>query len=399
MTKSIPRLLFFTFALVVSLATARAGDFIETRDGLPNTFAKLTGGRKTVVAYFGGSITAGAGASKPELCYRSLFTKYLKEHFPKADVAEVNAALGGTGSWLGAFRLKEDVLSKKPDLVLVEFAVNDGGAPEPQVIASMEGIVRQILRGRPDDRGPVRLHDGEGPHAGLLRRQDARPRRVARARGRPLRHPLGEHGQVRRRKDYGRRADVRRVRQGRRPPHRPRLRPVSRRARGLRRTGGSDGIRPEKGGGRAEEVPAPRALSPRPMEHAGLVPYEKAKADEHWKAGEKSPAGRFPSVLASDTPGATLALKFKGSAVGYFDAIGPDTGDLEFSIDGGPWQPKPNFDPWCKSGYRPHARVIAEGLDAEKVHELKLRVAEKQPADSKGRFDRIGYFLVDGEVP
>src|SRR6185369_8349535 len=66
--------------------------------------------------------------------------------WPNAKFAEINAAIGGTGSDLGVFRLGQDVLDKKPDLLFVEFAVNDGGAPPDQIRRCMEGIVRQTGR-------------------------------------------------------------------------------------------------------------------------------------------------------------------------------------------------------------------------------------------------------------
>lgn len=40
-------------------------------------------------------------------------------------VTLVNAGIGSTTSLLGSFRLKSMVLDKKPDLVIVEFSVND----------------------------------------------------------------------------------------------------------------------------------------------------------------------------------------------------------------------------------------------------------------------------------
>ncbi len=103
-------------------------------------------------------------------------------------------------------------------------------------------------------------------------------------------------------------------------------------------------------------------------------------------------------VLESDRPGATLSLRFQGSQVGYFDAIGPDSCDYEVSLDGGAWKPQTDFDSYCMKYTRPHDRAIATGLDPQKWHELRLRIAEKQPAQSKGRVARIGWLLVDGRV-
>ena len=45
---------------------------------------------------------AGSGASKPnETSYRALTTRWFREQFPKAELVEINAAIGGTGSDLG----------------------------------------------------------------------------------------------------------------------------------------------------------------------------------------------------------------------------------------------------------------------------------------------------------
>jgi len=43
----------------------------------------------------------------------------------------------------------QDVLAFKPDLIFVEFAVNDGGADPFDVLQGMEGIVRQAWRTNP----------------------------------------------------------------------------------------------------------------------------------------------------------------------------------------------------------------------------------------------------------
>jgi len=112
------------------------------RDGIPNTIAGLAAGRPVRIAYFGGSITAQKG-------WRIASRLWLQQQYPAAAISEINAALGGTGSDLGAFRLYRDVLRHTPDLVFVEFAVNDSGQPSDRILKSMEGIVRQIWRHLP----------------------------------------------------------------------------------------------------------------------------------------------------------------------------------------------------------------------------------------------------------
>ncbi|MBX3740948.1 MAG: SGNH/GDSL hydrolase family protein [Akkermansiaceae bacterium] len=114
---------------------------LSVRGGLPNFFDKLKKGEEVRVGYLGGSITAANG-------WRVKSLKWLKEQYPDAKLSEINATIGGTGSDLGVFRADQDVISKKPDLLFVEFAVNDGG-PAEKVQRCMEGIVRQTWKADP----------------------------------------------------------------------------------------------------------------------------------------------------------------------------------------------------------------------------------------------------------
>lgn len=108
------------------------------RAGLVNFFTKLNAGDSVKIAYLGGSITeAGSG-------WRDQSFNRLKSQYPGAALTQVNAGIGGTGSDLGVFRLQKDVLAKAPDLVFVEFAVNDNGLATTILHKTMEGIVRQI---------------------------------------------------------------------------------------------------------------------------------------------------------------------------------------------------------------------------------------------------------------
>lgn len=141
--------LTIAFATAVpSVDTQRAA--AEPAPSLGRTFEKLKKEKKLTIAYFGGSITAGAGASDAaKTSWRTLTTAWFQAQFPEAKITELNGAIGGTGSDLGAFRCQRDLVDKNPDLVFVEFAVNDGTRPELLIKRSMEGIVRQILTANP----------------------------------------------------------------------------------------------------------------------------------------------------------------------------------------------------------------------------------------------------------
>lgn len=56
---------------------------VQERGGLPHVFARLNAGEPITVAYVGGSITAGAGASDAKkTSYRALVGSWLTATFP-----------------------------------------------------------------------------------------------------------------------------------------------------------------------------------------------------------------------------------------------------------------------------------------------------------------------------
>src|SRR5687767_15957656 len=107
------------------------------RGGLPNFFAKVNAVKPVKIAFLGGSITrAGNG-------YRDQILNWFKAQYPPIQFEEIMAAVSGTGSDFGACRVKEHVIDHQPDLVFIEFAVNDNRMLMQLVRETMEGIVRQ----------------------------------------------------------------------------------------------------------------------------------------------------------------------------------------------------------------------------------------------------------------
>ena len=70
------------------------------------------------VAYLGGSITEGKNYTTP-------FSNYLKNTFAKGSFTEVNAGLSGTSSVVGLVRSEKQIVEQKPDIIFLEFSVND----------------------------------------------------------------------------------------------------------------------------------------------------------------------------------------------------------------------------------------------------------------------------------
>ncbi len=109
---------------------------------------KARRGDPVVIAFIGGSITQGYSA-KPEGSYAAGFVEAFKAAYaPEGgkNVSYVNGGMGGTPSTVGMVRYKREILDKAsspPDIVVVEFAVNDGD--DPTGGASYESLVRGIL--------------------------------------------------------------------------------------------------------------------------------------------------------------------------------------------------------------------------------------------------------------
>lgn len=112
---------------------------------LKAVFEKARRGQPITVAAIGGSITAGGIQTKdPANRYIQQVAKWFEVHFPNSKVSFINAGIGGTNSFYGAMRLQRDVLAKNPDLVIVEWAVNNQAGKD--FAESYEGVLRQLLR-------------------------------------------------------------------------------------------------------------------------------------------------------------------------------------------------------------------------------------------------------------
>ena len=105
---------------------------------------------EAVIVYLGGSITEGQGVEDKRLCWQGLLQSKLEETYPECVFSAYNAGIGGTDSRFGAFRMERDVLCRRPDLLLIEFAVNDYGRPTCDIRESLEGILIRLWREIPE---------------------------------------------------------------------------------------------------------------------------------------------------------------------------------------------------------------------------------------------------------
>ncbi|MFT3829073.1 MAG: glycosyl hydrolase family 28 protein [Opitutaceae bacterium] len=134
------------FLMTAAAAFLCAASALAEAATLPETFVKnLHAGRHQTIVAYGTSLTAAAEWPKA-------LAAYFDREFP-GQVSFVNAAQSGQHSNWGVEHLAERVLAQKPDLVFLEFSVNDAAtkhhiSPE-QSAANLDHIVRALRAQNP----------------------------------------------------------------------------------------------------------------------------------------------------------------------------------------------------------------------------------------------------------
>ena len=104
---------------------------------------RLEQGRSITLTTIGGSITTGYAAQPPrEKGWAAQTAAWLARRGP---VTFVNAGCSGTDSAAAVQRVQHHVLDAAPDLVIVEFGVNDEWLDPAVRARSYEGLLRQLL--------------------------------------------------------------------------------------------------------------------------------------------------------------------------------------------------------------------------------------------------------------
>ncbi len=152
-------LLICALLIPAALADSKEADSVFTEAMLKNSLVSVGNterlqavltrareGEEITIVYLGGSITEGALAQPQSTrCYAYLSAHaFADKYMPDPTrLRYVNAGISGTPSVLGITRLEQDVLSKDPDIVFVEFAVNDNNQTPYRIV--YESMVRKLL--------------------------------------------------------------------------------------------------------------------------------------------------------------------------------------------------------------------------------------------------------------
>ncbi len=360
------------------------------RLGLPNLIARANRkGSEVKIGYLGGSITAQPG-------WRVLSLALLQKTFPNAHFAEINAAIGGTGSDLGVFRLQHDVLDFKPDLLFVEFAVNDGGASPQQITRCMEGIVRQTWHTLPncdicfvytvtESLAAPMITDGKFPRAASVMEA------VADRYGIPSIHmamqvaALAKAGKLLWSAPLPKTDQEKAAEAGKVVFAADSVHPYPETGHVLYREAierSLPGIRAASKHAGKHKLAKP--LDPENLERASLVPvspavlstgFQKldaasnniAKSFEHYTGG----------IYRAANAGDKLSFKFKGTYAAVYDIIGPDCGQVRVTIDGGAPRTVARFDSFC-TYHRLATLLLASDLKDD-IHTVTVEILPDQP--------------------
>lgn len=377
----------------------------QARRNIGAFFDKLRAGAPVTIAYLGGSITAGAGANSPErTSFRALVTEWLRKHYPKSEITELNAAINSTGvsggSLYGSLRARRDVVAYKPDLVFIEFAVNDTNESEIAAKKAVEGLLRQLLI------------VAQPPEVIMLYATSSK--RGVRAEWHDV---IAAHYQVPSINLQDRvwaMIDGGRVKLAEFWP-------------GASRPTASwkDSVTPSDAGHKlyadliisflAEQeklaaTPIPRNLPP-PLvsdemnygEFKAIVEIKPQRGSTkersaNWRIEPNNDRALPSELLVSDRPGAQVEYYFDGAVIGVSYRTGPDGGIIECLIDGKPAPaPLTRIDTYSRAPQL-GARIIAGGLGPGE-HKLTIRVLGEKNPRSSGNNVRLGYLLIGGTRP
>jgi lysophospholipase L1-like esterase len=354
---------------------------IRAREGIGHVMAKIRAGQQVTVAYLGGSITAANG-------WRPKTTAWLQKTFPDAQFEEIHAAIGGTGSDLGVYRVGHDVLQYRPDLLFVEFAVNDGGATPEAIWRNMEGIVRQTWRADPttDIVFAYTIHEGmiEDVKKGLCPRSASAMERLADFYGIPsvnFQVPVVELLQQ----------DKLVFKADKQPE-------------GDKIWFAADGCHPRDAGHEIYLELMADAITQmqdsRPADHQGklakvfvpdnaesakMVPVQETMLSGEWEAlpaddaRQKAFGNRLGQIWMADQPGSKLHFRFKGTAAKLYDLLGPDGGQVIITVDGQTAaKPVPRFDSYC-TYHRIATLNLVSDADPDQIHDVTVVLHPEQP--------------------
>jgi acyl-CoA thioesterase-1 len=141
----------FVIALLTHVGTA-FGQIADSTQYLENVKKELNAvwpkNRTINLVFHGHSVPAGYGDNHEVntlKSYPNLFLKELKEKYPYAVINVIVTAIGGENSLKGETRFEKDVLVHNPDVLFIDYALNDRFSPLEKTGAALEKMIATAL--------------------------------------------------------------------------------------------------------------------------------------------------------------------------------------------------------------------------------------------------------------
>jgi lysophospholipase L1-like esterase len=332
------------------------------------------------VAFMGGSITE-AEYGKEE--YKDSWAHTVEQYFRRKynnKMNFLNAGVSGTGSDLGIFRLSRDVLAFKPDLIFIEFAINDLveiDQNKGKILIDLEGIVRRLIKENPeisivflfsaakDFRNCSELHRVIAQYYNIpcIDLQEDLKREIE----------AGKYDWQQRFHD-----DVHPNAAG----HEVYAQYICRYLESeTERFLGSD-------------VSNKAPLMNYEFRNPHMISWKEAKYQGAWKVYEIGDKRKIESVVNSDNPGDSIEISFTGRCFGLYRQVSTDGGKLKCIID--------NKHEYIIDFYDSYEMVSLSRFQVidlpEGDHCARLTICADKNSSSTGNMVRIGYFLVDNKL-
>ena len=118
---------------------------------LHNSFTALWPKNKTInVVFHGHSVPSGYFKTpqiKTMLSYPELTLRFLSEKYPNAVINAIKTCIGGENAVQGAARFDREVLTHQPDVLFIDYALNDRGAGLEKSRMAWESMIEKALAG------------------------------------------------------------------------------------------------------------------------------------------------------------------------------------------------------------------------------------------------------------
>lgn len=340
---------------------------LQSRQGLGNVAARLKAGQPVTVAVF-------AGGSHAQGLWTATVGQWLRAQYPAAKLTIVNSPIDGgfRGSGPSVFRLGHDVLSHRPDLLVIDFAADDFESHEEAVEANAEGMVRQAWKANPSTDVlfvyAFRAEYAADYAKGLCPSAVGAYERVAARYGVPsinMGHRLAQMARG------GKLAIKGTAVEARAKPELPVFTKdgiyVSPAGVGLYAKIIEENLTKLLAAGSPQPHVLARPLMARNMERAVQMPITRDMLSGDWQevvpaiTAGRSFTSHFDRLWTTRTPGAKLTFKFTGTRAWIFDVFGPATGRAKVTVDGIEKGVRQQVDSWSFS-YRLGGLEIASHL-------------------------------------